>query len=468
MDYLPLFAKLQDKPCLVVGGGEVALRKTRQLLRAGARVSINAPVLCSGLRALAAAEKVTQHGGEFDPGLVESHWLIIAATDDRTVNQAVANAADRLQRLCNVVDDGETSAFIMPAVVDRSPIVVAISSGGRAPIVARWLRQQLDDWLPERIGELANWAGSWRQRVAEKIRTHAQRVHFWQDLLDGPAAEHLLAGRKANADQHLITRLQTGNCAKPGQAWLVGAGSGNPGLLTRRGLELLRKADTVMHDALVSQEILDLARRDTTLVAVGKRGGQPSTAQADINRELVARVSRGERVCRLKGGDPMVFGRGGEELQALAKAGLSYEVVPGITAANACAAYAGVPLTHRHTAGGYSVLTGHHATDEDSTDLATLAGTNQTLVIYMALRRLHEICLKLQENGRSPDTPALLIEQGTRAQQKVVQAKLQELPAKAVEINAPALLIVGDVVKMAGQLNWFQAETAAEQFAANG
>ncbi len=468
MDYLPLFAKLQDKPCLVVGGGAIALRKTRQLLRAGALVTVNAPALNPGLEALADTHRVKHHAAEFDPSLVKSHWLIIAATDDRSVNQAAANAADSLQRLCNVVDDGETSAVIMPAVIDRSPIVIAVSSGGRAPIVASWLRQQLDDWLPERLGELAAWVGSWRQRVAKKIGSHARRVHFWQDLLDGPAAEHLFAGRQANADQVMSMQLQHEHAAKPGQAWLVGAGPGSPGLLTRRGLELLRKADTVMHDALVAPEILDLARRDATLVPVGKRGGQASTTQAEINQELIARVARGERVCRLKGGDPLVFGRGGEELLALASAGLSYEVVPGITAANACAAYTGVPLTHRGMTGGYSVLTGHHAIDSDSGDLADLAGTDQTLVIYMGLKRLGEICLRLQAHGRSPDTPAMLIEQGTTARQTVVVAKLRELPTQAIGVDAPALLIVGEVVTLAEQLKWFQTETATAKFVASG
>ena len=388
MDYYPLFAELTGQPCLVVGGGEVALRKVRQLLRAGAQVTVNAPELCPELTALASRDAISHAAASFDPALIGSHLLIIAATSDAAVNESVAAASRAQLRLCNVVDDGPASSFIVPSVVDRSPIVVAVGSGGEAPLLARVLRQRLDDWLPARLGELALWIGEWRRRAGDRLGSYRDRVRFWQDIVDGPIAEQLLDGRRAGADEAMAALLQAGPREPAGEAWLVGAGPGDPGLLTRRGLELLQRADTVMHDALVATEILDLARRDAELVAVGKRGGRASTDQEDINKELIRRVTAGEHVCRLKGGDPFVFGRGGEELQALAGAGQPYQVVPGVTAANACAAYAGMPLTHRGVAGGYTVVTGHPAKSGDEPDWTRLTDPQLTLVVYMGARRL--------------------------------------------------------------------------------
>ena len=469
MDYFPLFAKLSDQPCLVVGGGEVALRKVRQLLRAGARVTVNAPELGAGLAALAAAGELEHVAGSYDPRLVAGRLLIIAATSDRAVNHAVADEAARQQKFCNVVDDGPVSSFIVPSVVDRSPIVVAVSSGGAAPMLARILRQRLDDWLPERIGALARWVQDWRARVGQRLDSHGERVRFWQATLDGPAADEVLAGRTAAANRLIEQQLDGTAPGARGEAWLVGAGPGDPGLLTRRGLELLQRADTVMHDALVAPEILDLARRDAELVPVGKRGGAASASQPEINAELVARVSRGERVCRLKGGDPFVFGRGGEELQALAAAGLTYQVVPGVTAANACAAYAGIPLTHRELATGYTVLTGHRAADAADPDWAALSAADHTLVIYMGTRRLPDICRRLTDAGRSPDTPAAVIEQGSTANQRVIGARLADLPARAAAagVGTPGLLIVGEVVALADALAWFAPAAARASAAAN-
>jgi len=469
MDYYPLFAALNGQPCLVIGGGDVALRKVRQLLRSGAQVTVNAPQLCEALATMATQREISHESGLFDPALIDRHLLVVAATSDGAVNESVAAESRVRLRLCNVVDDGPASSFIVPAVVDRSPIVVAVGSGGEAPLLARVLRQRLDDWLPARLGELAEWIGEWRRRAGDRLGDYRDRVRFWQQVVDGPLAEQVLDGQRASADATMASLLQHESREPAGEAWLVGAGPGDPGLLTRRGLELLQRADTVMHDSLVAQEILDLARRDAELVPVGKRGGQASTAQKDINEELVRRVSAGERVCRLKGGDPFVFGRGGEELQALARAGLVYQVVPGVTAANACAAYAGMPLTHRGVAGGYTVVTGHPAKSGDEPDWSKLTDPKLTLVVYMGTRRLASLCSTLVEAGRAPSTPAAIVEQGSTAGQRVVGADLASLPsrAEAAGVGPPALLIVGAAVTLADELTWFETSSARATSAVN-
>jgi uroporphyrin-III C-methyltransferase/precorrin-2 dehydrogenase/sirohydrochlorin ferrochelatase len=464
MDYFPIFARLQDQPCLVVGGGEVGLRKVRQLHRAGAKVTCNAPALHSDLEALAEAGVLRVVKSAFQADLVSEHLLIIAATGDADVNRAVADAAHAAGRLCNIVDDGEACGFIVPSVIDRSPIVVAISSGGEAPMVARLVRQQIETWLPEGIARLASWVGGWRKQVAQRIPDARVRVRFWQDVLDGSPAEQLLAGRESSADNLLEQRLESETvhgCV--GEAWLVGAGPGDPGLLTRRGQYLLQRADAVLYDRLVSPQIIDLARRDAELVCVGKQGGGPSTDQGDINRELLRRVRQGQRVCRLKGGDPFVFGRGGEELQALAEAGLPFQAVPGITAASGCAAYAGIPLTHRNLAEGVSFVTGHRAPGSPPADWAPLVQSGHTLVIYMGARRVAALCQDLQDHGKAATTPAAVVEQGTTRDQRVTGGTLATLPGRLGEVRTPGLLIVGDVARLAGELQWFEAAPESGQ-----
>ncbi|MDJ0929232.1 MAG: siroheme synthase CysG [Gammaproteobacteria bacterium] len=467
MDYFPLFADLKGRPCLVVGGGSVALRKVRQLSRAGARVTVNAPGLCAGLQALLEDGRIHHVAREFDPTLLADALIVVAATDDHAVNERVAELCRAQHKLCNVVDNGSASGFIMPSTVDRSPIVIAVSSGGQAPLLARVIRQRIDDWLPGRIAQLARWVAHWRDRVNQRFATHNERVAFWQRLLDGPAADKLLAGKTREADAQLAAALATDHGAiTGGEAWLVGAGPGDPELLTRRGLYLLQRADAVLYDALVAPEIVDLARRDAELICVGKRGGQPSTSQADINTELVNRVTAGQRVCRLKGGDPFVFGRGGEELQALAQAGLPYQVVPGITAATGCAAYAGIPLTHRALADGVSFVTGHRADDQPEPDWASLARNGQTLVVYMATRQLGRVCAALRDGGRPAGTPAALISRGTTAEQQVVGGNLDNLASRAATARTPAVLIVGDVAGLMDELRWFGESAGSAESAA--
>jgi uroporphyrin-III C-methyltransferase/precorrin-2 dehydrogenase/sirohydrochlorin ferrochelatase len=458
MDYLPLFAKLQGRACLVVGGGHVAHRKTLQILRCGGRVTINAPSLCAELRDLTRTGSITWRSGPFDAELIAAHLLVIAATDDREVNREVAARARDAQQLCNVVDDAELSTFIMPSIVDRSPLVVAVSSGGASPVLARIIRQRLDQWLPQRIGAVARWAAGLREQVADVIPDLRERLRFWQETLDGAPAEHVLAGRQAVADHEFQAALTAaGRYSGIGEAWLVGAGPGDPGLITCRGLQLLQRADAVLYDRLIAQEMLDFARRDASLVCVGKRAGGPSWRQADINRELIQRVREGQRVCRLKGGDPFIFGRGAEEIQALVESGLPYQVVPGITAAAGCAAYAGIPLTHRELASAVTFVTAHRADTGADIDWHSLVRPDQTLVFYMGARILEHVATRLVDAGLDAATPAAVVENGTTTEQRVIGGTLQSIGQRGREamVAAPAVLIVGRVAELAGQLQWF-------------
>jgi uroporphyrin-III C-methyltransferase/precorrin-2 dehydrogenase/sirohydrochlorin ferrochelatase len=459
MNHFPLFADLRNQSCLVVGGGEVAARKIGLLRRSGARVSVNAPELNPDLERQAEAGDIEHIPGPFNSGLIADAILVIAATSDRSVNAQVAEAAASMNRLCNVVDDAELSSCIIPAIVDRSPIVIAVGSGGDAPVLARRLRQQIETWLPDRIGELATWAGKWRTSVQARIGAHAGRLRFWESVFDGNAGRNVLAGNVEAADTRMQALLKDHESAAGGRgvAWIVGAGPGDPGLLTRRGLQLLQTADVVLHDRLVSREILEFARRDAHIVSVGKAPGGPSVAQEHINRQLVELVAAGHRVCRLKGGDPFVFGRGAEEIAAVANAGLDWEVVPGITSANGCAAAAGIPLTHRDHANAVTLVTAHRAdgAGSDDPDWPGLARGTQTLVIYMGVRRLQDVTRNLVEHGRPAGTAAALIENGTTERQRVVGGTLGDIAAigAAAEIRPPALLIVGDVVGVADKLH---------------
>ncbi len=463
MTHFPIFADLRDQPCLVVGGGAVAARKVDRLLEASARITVNAPELCAELCARAASGQIRHVRGEFDPSLVDASLLIIAATSDEGINRRVAAAAARSRRLCNVVDDGDLSTCVVPAVVDRSPVVVAIGTNGQSPVLARQLRQQIETWLPSRIGELAAWAGTWRTAVQARIRTHAGRLRFWERVFDGAPARDVLAGDRDSADDRMRSLLEAeaGPDSNAGAAWFVGAGPGDPGLITRRGMQLLQSADVIMHDRLVSSDILEFARRDARLVPVGKSPGAPSTAQAAINEQLVNLVAAGHRVCRLKGGDPFVFGRGAEEIGAVAAAGHPYEVVPGITAANGCAAAAGIPLTDRQLSSAVTLFTAHR-TGEEEPDWELLARSSHTLVVYMGVRSLPDTCRRLMLHGRSPATPAALIENGTTPRQRVVGGTLENIDRLAADagIDSPALLIIGEVVGLADRLRWLNEAEA--------
>lgn len=470
MDYFPIFLRLTNEPVLVIGGGEVAARKIDLLLRTSAKVSVVAPELIDSLAAKAAAGEIAHIAGEFQPQHLDGMRLAIAATDKHSVNAWVAHQAERRNIPVNVVDDRELSRFIVPAIVDRSPVIVAVGSSGDAPVLTRRLREKLESLLPQGLGALAQLAGKLRPAIKARIEKPAARRRFWENFFDGPIASDVLAGR-IDADQELgeidlndVLRRVNATDAPQGEVALVGAGPGDPGLLTLRALRALQNADVVLYDRLVSAEVLDLARRDAERVYVGKAAGQAHVSQDEINSLLVELAQAGKRVCRLKGGDPFIFGRGGEELEALAAAGIRFEVVPGITAAAGCAAYAGIPLTHRDHAQALTLVTGHCKGETDTVDWQALARPGQTTVFYMGLGHLPDIVANLRKHGVPAGRAAAVVEQGTRSNQRVVTATLADLVAKVGEagIQSPALLIVGEVTRLHETLRWFNTGAAGE------
>ena len=462
MDHLPIFVQLLDRPCLVVGGGAVAERKVRELIEAGAVVTVVSPAVTTELEQLGDAGRIHLHAEAFAETHLEDHWLIVAATDDQELNTRVARAAEIKRRFCNVVDDAELCSFIMPAVVKRAPITVAISSGGRSPVVARWVKGLIESLLPARLGSLASVTGRWRQRVANIITDVDQRRRFWERLLAGPLPERSYSGQERQAEaaiEQALADWHTDSASTAGEAYLVGAGPGSADLITLRGRQLLSQAEVVLYDRLIGADVLDFARRDAELISVGKQPGQPSITQEQINRLMVQLVSSGKRVCRLKGGDPMIFGRGGEELEALAAAGLPFQVVPGVSAVEGCAAYAGIPLTLRGIARSVVLTTGH-VEDSGHPDLGPLR-PDQTLALYMGVAQYGEIAEQLLNNGTCPETPVAVIEHGTTKKQRVISTVLGKLSeaASKLEIKSPALLLVGETTKFAERYAWFATES---------
>jgi uroporphyrin-III C-methyltransferase / precorrin-2 dehydrogenase / sirohydrochlorin ferrochelatase len=469
MDYFPIFLRLAGEPVLVVGGGEVAARKIDLLLRTSARVRVIAPELVPGLAERAAAGEIVHLATEFRPEHLDGVRLAIAATDKHAINAWVAHQAERRNIPVNVVDDRELSRFIVPAIVDRSPVVVAVGSSGDAPVLTRRLRERLESFLPQRLGALARLAGKLRPTIKTRIESPARRRRFWENFFDSPLAGDVLAGREDAADPALPGRIVDSFAQiartpeRTGEVALVGAGPGDPGLLTLRALRALQNADVILYDRLVSAEILDLARRDAERINVGKTAGGAQVSQEEINARLVQLAQQGKRVCRLKGGDPFIFGRGGEELEALAAAGVRFEVVPGVTAAAGCAAYAGIPLTHREHAQSLVFVTGHtkEQASSNALDWDQLARPAQTVVFYMGLGSLEQTLLRLREHGAPDSRAAAIVEQGTRAEQRVVTGTLADLAQKArrAGVQSPALLIVGEVTRLHETLRWFNAAT---------
>ncbi len=463
MQTLPLFAQLKGRRCLVVGGGSVAARRVGQLLAAGAEVTVVAPKLGPLVTAWADAGRIETVQAPFDAARVAEHWLVVAATSDPGVNRAVAQAAEDAKRLCNVVDEPALCSFIMPTIIDRDPVTIAISSAGRSPVLARWIKGLIEETLPARVGALASLAGRWRDRVKAALPDLDERRRFWQVALRGEVADLAFAGREAASEAALdaaLTRwLDTAaGGTRPGQAYLVGAGPGDPELITLRGRKLLARADTVLYDRLVNPKILEYARRDAELISVGKQAGRLSIRQEQLNRLLVSLVAAGKHVCRLKGGDPMVFGRIGEELEALTEAGLPFQIVPGVSAVEGCAAYAGIPLTLRDEARAILIATGH-TTDHTAADLSAYR-EDQTLALYMAVANFEAIAERLIGLGHPRDLPIAVIENGTLSRQRVIRSTLAELPAVAAEedVQSPALLLIGKTVRYAERYGWFSPE----------
>lgn len=453
--YFPAFLRLDGSRVLLVGGGGVALRKLWLLRRSGARVEIVARDLHPELAALAASGAIVHVGTEFAAEQLDGCRYAVAATDDAALNGAVAEAAGMRGIYVNVVDDVLRSTAITPSIVDRTPLTIAISSGGAAPVLVRRLREQIEALLPGNLGALARFISQARETLKGKLSVGARRT-AWELFLDGPGAEAVLSGDMARGEAALHALTQ--QPAQNGEVYLVGAGPGDPDLLTLRALRLMQQADVVLYDRLLSQGVLDLVRRDAERVFVGKRRNQHTVPQGEINAELVRRARAGQRVLRLKGGDPFVFGRGGEEIETLAAHGIPFQVVPGISAANGCAAYAGIPLTHRDYAQACVFVAGHPRADGSLLlPWESLVQPRQTVVIYMGLGSLEALCNSLIAHGLPADWPAALVEEGTRATQRVIAATLQTLPRQVAEagIAGASLVIVGEVVRLRERLKWF-------------
>ncbi|WP_194207344.1 siroheme synthase CysG [Superficieibacter sp. 1612_C1] len=454
MDHLPIFCQLRDRACLLVGGGDVAERKARLLLEAGARLTVNALAFVPQFTVWENADMLTLAEGEFAESLLDESWLVIAATDDAEVNQRVSDAAEARRIFCNVVDAPKQASFIMPSIIDRSPLMVAVSSGGTSPVLARLLREKLESLLPQHLGQVAKYAGQLRARVKKQYATMSERRRFWEKLFVNDRLAQSLANQDRQAIETTTEQLLNEPLDHRGEVVLVGAGPGDPGLLTLKGLQQIQQADIVVYDRLVSDEIMNLVRRDADRVFVGKRAGYHCVPQEEINQILLREAQKGKRVVRLKGGDPFIFGRGGEELETLCQANIPFSVVPGITAASGCSAYAGIPLTHRDYAQSVRLVTGHLKTGSDL-DWKNLAAEKQTLVFYMGLNQAAGIQENLIHFGMSAVMPVALVENGTAVKQRVVSGVLSQLSELAQHVESPALIIVGQVVGLRDKLNWF-------------
>lgn len=466
VQYLPIFTKLDNKPVLVVGGGEVALRKCRAFLKARASVTLVAPWFCDELKEHAHNNEVTLIDAYFDESHLDGKMLVIAATDRDEVNNNVFELANARNVFVNVVDDQPKCTFIFPSIVDRDPITIAISSAGTAPVLARRLREKLETLIPHHIGPLATIVGGFRDKVKKRFKHFSDRRQFWEGVFDSSVVSKVQTGDTQAAQQQLEQMLDA-KAEPEGEVYVVGAGPGDPELLTLKALQLMQQADVVVYDFLVSDEIMELVRRDADLICVGKRLGDHSVVQDDTNQMLVDLAKQGKKVCRIKGGDPFIYGRGGEEVQVLAANNVNYQIVPGITAAAGCSAYAGIPLTHRDHAQAIQFVTGHCKKDGQELDWQSLAKANQTLAIYMGVIKSPHIQSELLKHGRKADTPVAIIENGTRKNQRVVTGQLGEL-ADLIERNSiisPALLIIGEVAALHSQLAWFGKNEQTSSFA---
>ena len=465
MQYLPLFVKLTDKPVLIVGGGSVALRKAGTLLSAGARLTVVAPDFVADFVQWQNEGKAELMQGYFSPELLDGKLLVIAATDNDEVNAAVYAAATARNMLVNTVDDQPKCGFIFPSIIDRSPILIAISSFGTAPVLARRLREKLEALLPHHLGPLAELVGRFRNRVKAKITGFAARRQFWEQVFDSDVVRDVQANQLQSAAQRLEQLLDKPQ-RQSGEVYVVGAGPGDPELLTLKALQLMQQADVVVYDYLVSPQIMELVRRDAEKICVGKKAGAHSVPQQDTNQLLVDLALAGKKVCRLKGGDPFIFGRGAEEIEALLPHHIAFQVVPGVTAAAGCAAYAGIPLTHRDYAQSVQFITGHCRSDGSEPDWASMRSANQTLVIYMGLMKSAHIQQQLIAAGRSADTPVAIVENGSRSDQRVVTGSLQQVATliEQHQLQSPALLIIGDVVKLQQDLHWFGTKSQTAVF----
>ena len=457
MKFLPIFLDLADKKCVVVGGGEVAQRKAKLLLRASAKVNIISVEFTQSLRELSDSRS-TLIEQAFTPSHLAGAALIVAATDSATTNKEVAKIATELNIPVNVVDMPELCSCIMPALIDRSPVVIAVSTGGNSPVLTRKIKELVEVALPNNVGLLSQLMGSWRNKVKKRYTSFGSRLNFWEQILESEVPDLVFKNRYEEAEKRIGEYLEKNNVTRgQGEVYLVGAGPGDPDLLTLRALRLMYQADIVLYDRLVSKEILEKVRPDSELISVGKSGTSHTVEQGKINDMLISFSKEGKKVLRLKGGDPFIFGRGGEEIEELAKEGIPFQIVPGITAASGCGSYAGIPLTHRDCAQSVRFLAGHMKDGKLKLDWKNLVSSQQTLVFYMGLLSINTICEKLIKHGMDSSTPIAAIEHGTTRNQRVIVSKLREISSvlDKGDFESPTLLIIGDVVTLRERLSWY-------------
>jgi uroporphyrin-III C-methyltransferase/precorrin-2 dehydrogenase/sirohydrochlorin ferrochelatase len=467
MDYLPIFLDVKGTPSLVVGGGFLAARKADLLLRAGCKLTVLAPVLGEELVRLAETHDFEHRTGELTAADLAGCMVVFGCSHDPAINRKLCELAADAGILVNITDEPDSCDFIMPAVLDRSPLLVAVASGGASPLLTRMLKARFETTIPATYGRLAEFSGGYRERIKKRIPNMTRRRRFWEDIIDGAVAEYVYSGQLAQAES-LMERLLDeaaidGDKTPIGEVYLVGAGPGDPDLLTFRALRLMQQADVVLYDRLIGDGILNLVRRDASRIYVGKRPKDHTLSQEEIGRMLIRLAQEGKRVLRLKGGDPFIFGRGGEEIEALSENGINFQVIPGVTAAAGCAAYAGIPLTHRDHAQACIFVTGHDRDGKPDLNWDSVIQPDQTVVVYMGLSSLGQITEGFIMHGADPATPAAVVENGTREGQRVITGTLATLPGKTTQagIRSPALIIVGSVVTLRDKLAWF-ADTTQE------
>ena len=460
MNYLPIFIQIKQRPCLVVGGGSIAARKVALLRKAQGDVTVVSPELCVELSGLLAEGKIQHRAKTFSADDMDDCVIVIAATNQRDVNEQVSALANEKKLPVNVVDNPDLCSFIMPSIIDRSPIQIAISTGGASPVLARLIRTKLEGMIPAAYGRLGALVEGFRDKVKANFPNVESRRSFWESILEGRVAELVFSGHEDDARELLDKTIDEKSAQPelPGEVFLVGAGPGDPDLLTFRALRLMQQADVVVYDRLVSPAIMEMVRRDAEIVYVGKERDKHTMQQENINQLLVRLAKEGKRVLRLKGGDPFIFGRGGEEIELLAQEGVAFQIVPGITAASGCASYSGIPLTHRDYAQSCVFVTGHLKDGSVDLNWKALAHPNQTVVFYMGLHGAPTLCKEMVAHGLPGSTPVALVEQGTTPQQRVYIATLDTLldTIKSKDIKPPTLIIVGDVVTLHDKLKWVE------------
>lgn len=459
MSYLPLFINTSEKKCLIVGGGIVASRKLIPILKSKMKVTIVSPEISDEIKELLKKSKnLSYQPREFKESDIQDQFLVVAATNNEVINSLIANVAKNKNILVNMAENSSLGNTLIPSVVDRDPIQIAISSGGASPILTRLVKTKLETVIPYSYSKLAEIMMSYRQKVKKKFSKIIERRNFWESFLDGPMSEMVLSGQIDKAKKALDQSLNDKKIFnRVGEVYLVGAGPGDPELLSFKALRLMQKADVVIYDRLVSEPIMKLLRHDAEKIYVGKQRADHAMPQENINQLLARLALEGKKVLRLKGGDPFIFGRGGEEIESLINDDIPFQIVPGITAASGCASYAGIPLTHRDHSQACIFVTGHLRDGTVNLNWKMLAHEKQTLVFYMGMHGSKIICEQLIKHGLSNNTPAALIVKGTTANQEVIIGDLESMPniIEKNKIVPPTLLIIGSVVSLHDKLKWF-------------